>query len=123
MIILDILESCNTSEFYATFHRFLYKALNPNNDAVELLIQWLTEYYPKEKFTKLVRNFHAMLSIQINTPNRDEAAMLRLCNIMNMLYNSNRRKIRVKYTEFYNDTANNDLSYKKVICLNIIRGK
>lgn len=101
-------------EFNDTFHRFLYKALSPEPEAVEMIIQWLTKYFSKERFERLVKKYHDMLDTYINMPIKDEPAMLRLCNIMDMLYNSNRRKIRVKYTEFYNDKANSDNQYKKV---------
>jgi len=45
---------------------------------------------------------------------KDEAALLRLCNILALFYTSNRLKQRVSYKEFYNDTVNNDFDYKKV---------
>lgn len=79
-----------------------------------MLVRWLTEEYPKERFEKLVATYHDMLAGLISVPNRDESSMFRLCNILDMLYASNRRKIRVKYTSFYNDTVNNDRDYKKV---------
>ncbi len=114
MLIMEIPGFYNSKEFGPTFHRMLYKALNPSPIVVELFIRWLTEFYSKDRLLKLVRAFHDELAQHINMPRKDEAAMLRLCNIMDMLYNSNRRKLRVNYTEFYNDTVNNDFEYKKV---------
>jgi hypothetical protein len=116
LLLVDFFEPCNiTTRFNNIFHRFLYKALCADNSAKEILIQWFTNFYPKERFERLVVNYHDMLAATISIANRDESSLFRLCNIMDMLYASNRRKIRVKYTAFYNDKVNNDREYKKVI--------
>ncbi len=39
--------------------------------------------------------------------------MRRLCNVLDLLYRSNRLRRRVSYKEFYNDTVNNDFDYRK----------
>lgn len=114
LILVDFFEECSTTKFHDTFHRFLYKALNADRDAREILVHWFTDFYPKERFEKLAVTYHDMLAAFISVPHRDENSLFRLCNIMDMLYASNRRKIRVKYTAFYNDTVNNDRDYKKV---------
>jgi len=111
---VSFFEACNKTKFNNTFHRFLYKVLCADKDAKEIIIQWFTNFYPKERFEKLVINYHDMLAAIIRIPNRDESSLSRLCNIMDMLYASNRRKIKVKYTAFYNDTVNNDRDYKRV---------
>lgn len=41
--------------------------------------------------------------------------MLKLCTVLDLLYKSNKRFRRLSYKEFYNETANNDHEYKKVI--------
>jgi hypothetical protein len=37
-----------------------------------------------------------------------------LCNILDMLYTSNKINKRVHYKEFYNEIVNTDRDYKKV---------
>ena len=39
--------------------------------------------------------------------------MKRLCNILSPLYYSNKKRRRISYKEFYDETANNDFEYKK----------
>jgi len=109
MITAEILGYLESS---VIFHRLLYKVLEKPKH--EILIQWYTEHYPRERFTKLVKLFHDELSKETKKLMPDEAAMQRLCNTMNILYMSNRKNYRVKYTEFYNDTINKNPLFRKV---------
>jgi len=114
LILLEFNGWYKSPVFGGTFHHLLYKLLIASSVTNEILVTWLTEYYSKERLLKLVRAFHDELAEHMKVSKKDEPSMKRLCVFMDILYQSNRRKRRVNYTEFYNDTANNDLEYKRV---------
>ena len=41
--------------------------------------------------------------------------MQKVCNIMDLLYTSNKIDLKINYKEFYNETANSNEEYKKVL--------
>lgn len=43
--------------------------------------------------------------------------MMRVCNLLDILYESNKENSRISYKEFYNDTVNTDERYRRVIFL------
>lgn len=44
----------------------------------------------------------------------DEGSILRLCALLDILYESNKERTRLSYKEFYNEKVNTDEYYRKV---------
>lgn len=44
----------------------------------------------------------------------DVEPLVRLCNLLNLFYEVNRKYRKISYKEFYNETANEDKNFKKV---------
>jgi hypothetical protein len=44
----------------------------------------------------------------------DVEPLVRLCNLLNLFYEINRKYRKISYKEFYNETANEDKNFKKV---------
>jgi len=40
--------------------------------------------------------------------------MRKVCNMLDLLYKSNKKNPRISYKEFYNESVNKDEGYKKV---------
>lgn len=110
MILLEIPGLYETGNFFI-LRDVLYKALSIRDPGIKKhYLRWMDEY-PAARFRVMVQSLQTTVTLIIlaRKPDND---LERICNMLNLLYESNKSLRKVKYEEFYNEIANKNIEFR-----------